>query len=315
MDGSAMRHGLPLACILLLVGVTTLPLPAFAQAEDGQQTDQRKQNRSDLSDEEKRKLKKRIQAAREAYQNEEYEQSVEKLERAYKLYPNPAFFYRIGLAHQNAGNYRAAIDSFERYLEEKPETSKRDEIEDRLAELEQRASDSEEDAPETDAPHDEESGTADRGEDDNGGSEEASIDPEKLEESDSGNNRTLGYVFGGAGLAGVLSSGAFTYLYFQSRNELEDLRSSNRRTSETEARESSILQQRNRRLAIAYASGGVAVVGLGAAAYFLLQPSDAAGDQSTRLLNPDLLDTDGPRIGLSTGGDGSEFRLHFGTRF
>ena len=70
-----------------------------------------------------------------AFAGGRYAEALDHFEAAYRLSPRPQLLYNIGLAQDRLRQDRAAIASFERFLAEVPDTTKRVEVEGRLSAL------------------------------------------------------------------------------------------------------------------------------------------------------------------------------------
>ena len=116
---------------LLCVAAVALALPRAAAAQSMQE------KRSELSSEDKERMVEFLKAGKEAYQNGEFEKAIPFLEKAYEILPNPGFHYRIALAHERAGHPAEALEYYEKFLEAKPDSAKRGQIEKTMARLEQ----------------------------------------------------------------------------------------------------------------------------------------------------------------------------------
>ncbi|MFB6351875.1 MAG: tol-pal system YbgF family protein, partial [Bradymonadaceae bacterium] len=57
------------------------------------------------------------------------------LKAAYEIIAHPNLRYRIALSHERAGNPTEAIEHYRKFLDEKPKTSKREEVEKRIERL------------------------------------------------------------------------------------------------------------------------------------------------------------------------------------
>ena len=69
----------------------------------------------------------------EAYQNGRFDQAVSLLRQAYALRPEPTLLFNIGLAQEEAGDLRGALDTYRRYLVEAKDPAGRDEARKRIA--------------------------------------------------------------------------------------------------------------------------------------------------------------------------------------
>lgn len=71
------------------------------------------------------------------YRAGSFQSALQLFEQAYREDPAPTLKYNIGQAHWKLGNYQAAISAYRQYLAERPNAANRQEIEQRIAELEQ----------------------------------------------------------------------------------------------------------------------------------------------------------------------------------
>ncbi len=74
-----------------------------------------------------------LKNAEDAYEDGFYEIALDRFLDAYETFPHPGFHARIGACHQALGDHDAAIESFERFIEEVPDAPNRAEVEDMLA--------------------------------------------------------------------------------------------------------------------------------------------------------------------------------------
>jgi len=73
--------------------------------------------------------------SRERYERGDYEASVALLQRAYEVFPEPNVLYNLARAHGQMGAYAEAIEAYERFLSEVPDTPLRAVIEERVVNL------------------------------------------------------------------------------------------------------------------------------------------------------------------------------------
>jgi tetratricopeptide (TPR) repeat protein len=64
-----------------------------------------------------------------------FEQAIAEFEKAYELAPSAILLYNIAQCHRHLGNKERALFFYRRYLEQAPDTSKRADVERRIAEL------------------------------------------------------------------------------------------------------------------------------------------------------------------------------------
>lgn len=118
---------------LLLCGVVLALVTVFAPrglvAEDGPSPD-------DLSKSERAKFARLLNQGKEAYVNENFEEAVPNFQKAYEVLPVPGLLYRIAQSYDRSGAPAKALGYYRKYLEERPESSKREKIEKKIEELE-----------------------------------------------------------------------------------------------------------------------------------------------------------------------------------
>lgn len=288
-----------------------LAVPALAGAESDP-------DRSALSDAEKERLNKLIEDARGDYQAERYEASIDKLKEAYNLYPNPAFFYRIGLAYQKADQPESALEYFRRYLDEKPESPKREEVEGRIASLEELLDDAETEEPAEDSESEaaDETETAETsGEGDESEKTTSASDGETDVASTSagGGDRSGGgpgpgpWIAGGVGGAATITGITFGILSVTAKQRVDSVTKNDELTRE-EARNRGLIQRPRRYGTIALVSGGVAVAALGTAGILL-----ATGNQDQQASRKRVPVGAKPVVGIAPvrEGEGALLRLDF----
>lgn len=260
------RHHTLLAALVTLATLAVAAPPAAEAQQTGDDSDA-------LTAEEKRELKSLLTSAREAYKNEEYDRAAHLLEAAYEIAPRPAFHYRLGLSYQNAGELEEARRHFRKYLDQKPDTPKRDEVERRLRELDSRIDD------------DTEAETAGR---------DATRDTDRAATTDAPSTDygpgAAGWASIAVGGAGLLSTTIFGVLFQQADSEYDDIRSRSKSLSRAESNIDQVTSRRNGRLTGTIVSASVAALGTGAATYFLL--TDRSPD-SRRTARPTI----SPRVG------------------
>lgn len=93
---------------------------------------------SELSADERERLKSLIETGRTAYEEGDFERSLAKFRQARDMLEHPDFVYRIALAHDRLGNVREAIEAYRQFLEMAPEAEERGKVERTIRELEQR---------------------------------------------------------------------------------------------------------------------------------------------------------------------------------
>ena len=90
---------------------------------------------ADGSDPALAQAKAHFEAGRTAYLGGDYASAVREFEAAEVLRPSPILDYNIGLAYEGLGDARRAIDSYNRYLTQKPDAQNRADVEARVATL------------------------------------------------------------------------------------------------------------------------------------------------------------------------------------
>src|SRR5262249_11679473 len=65
----------------------------------------------------------------------QYDKAVEEFQAAYLLRPSPLLLFNLAQAHRKAGHSQQALDLYERFLREQPETDLRAETEGYIAEV------------------------------------------------------------------------------------------------------------------------------------------------------------------------------------
>jgi len=93
------------------------------------------QDVAELTEAERSELGRLFNEAREAYDSQNYEASIQKLMAAYEIFPEPNILYRIGEMHETLENRAMAAEYYERYLVANPDDSERALIESRMARL------------------------------------------------------------------------------------------------------------------------------------------------------------------------------------
>lgn len=120
--------------VVAAVGVVFGSLAAPAEAV----ADNPPSDISELSKSEKRRLQNHIETGKKAYDNGNFETSLEEFQRAFELLRHPDFMYRVALAHDRLGNLKKAVEAYRRFLEMAPNADDRKKIERTIEELEDR---------------------------------------------------------------------------------------------------------------------------------------------------------------------------------
>ena len=89
-----------------------------------------------LTAEQKENFVEFVKAGKEAYSRGEFEKAVPFFEHAYSLVPRPALHYRIALCHERSGHPKKALEFYRKFLDAKPESSKRGQVEKTISRLE-----------------------------------------------------------------------------------------------------------------------------------------------------------------------------------
>jgi tetratricopeptide (TPR) repeat protein len=124
-----MRSGRTSRPLLLALALTAfaapqfLPFPKPARAANA------------VSAKDQKKAADLFKKAGEAYRKGEFQATVDLLNQAYALDPQPVLLYNLARAHEGLGDTDAAIDAYERFLTQEPKTADRGSIEQRLTTL------------------------------------------------------------------------------------------------------------------------------------------------------------------------------------
>src|SRR5262245_41913366 len=78
---------------------------------------------------EKKAAKAHATKAAKLFKAKSYQNALVEFEKAYGLFPAPALLYNMGQCHLFLGDYEKAIDRFESFLTEVPNTPYRDDVE------------------------------------------------------------------------------------------------------------------------------------------------------------------------------------------
>jgi len=118
-----------------VVALVLLGTPAMAQEDsvDGEALDEAE--RASLDQE----ARANFEAGRIAYGDARYEAALRYFEQAYELSERPALLYNIGQSLDRLRRDGEALEAFEAFLEQNPETPKRREVEVRIELLRERA--------------------------------------------------------------------------------------------------------------------------------------------------------------------------------
>jgi hypothetical protein len=80
-------------------------------------------------DKEKKKAKKHATNATKLFEAQAYDQALDEFQKAYDLYPVPGLLFNMGQCNLFLGEYETAIKLFNQFLEEKPDTPYRKDVE------------------------------------------------------------------------------------------------------------------------------------------------------------------------------------------
>lgn len=98
-------------------------------------TDPSERDLSDLTKREKQKFLTHLESGEEAYSGGEFEKAIPFFENAFEIYPDPRILAKIALSYERSGEPRKAIEYYERFLEEAPDSEKRGQVERTLESL------------------------------------------------------------------------------------------------------------------------------------------------------------------------------------
>jgi tetratricopeptide (TPR) repeat protein len=114
--------------ILLSLSLAGVPQMSVAQTR----------NFDELSETEKQDLANLINSGKSAYNEGEFEKSLDFFGRAYGLYPHPDILYRMGLCYERLGEDASAIRYYRQFLQEVPDAPERPRIEKTIEVIENR---------------------------------------------------------------------------------------------------------------------------------------------------------------------------------
>jgi tetratricopeptide (TPR) repeat protein len=115
----AILH-LPLLWLAICLAVVAAASPAYAQ------------------DPTTRAAKRHYERGQKLFALQKFDEALEQFQKAFDAKPIPDFLFNIGQCHRNLGDYEAAIFSFKRYLKLDPETDNREQVEELIAQLEEK---------------------------------------------------------------------------------------------------------------------------------------------------------------------------------
>ena len=232
----------PLLIAFVIFGFLTLGMSTASFAQDGEGGEEGS-TQEDFSS-----LTKR---GAQAYRSENYEQAVEFFKRAYEVRQVPNLLYNIGRAHEKLGNFEDAIEYYEQFANE-PDVdmkARRDAIDraDTLSKVVERRKKGEE---------------VDEEEIERQQSEGGLAQTETRMERD----YTLAYIFAGAGVATLATSGIFALQAGNAHSDFEEAASvQDMRDARSRGQTASVI-------ADSMLIAGIALSGVGV--YFFLQPPE-----------------------------------------
>lgn len=84
----------------------------------------------------KQQAKAHFTAAQSHYNLNEFEQALREFKESYRLYPDPVFLFNLGQCERQLGHTEEAIRFYRSYLREQPKAANRQDVLDKIAELE-----------------------------------------------------------------------------------------------------------------------------------------------------------------------------------
>jgi tetratricopeptide (TPR) repeat protein len=85
-----------------------------------------------------RTAKRHYDRGQKLFNLQKFDEALEQYQKAFDAKPIPSILFNIGQCHRNLGDYDAAIFSFKRYLKLDPEAENREQVEELIADLEQK---------------------------------------------------------------------------------------------------------------------------------------------------------------------------------
>jgi tetratricopeptide (TPR) repeat protein len=282
--------GLLTACSLF--GVTALPTPAAAQPEDGPKppsTDQ------ELSDEQQKKFDKLVKTGKRHFAQNNYEQALERFEKAYEIKRSSNLLFNMGLVAEKSGDLETALDYYKTFVVS-PNVSLdlRDKAQKRIKVIEPIVEDQLEDKKKAEQRAEEEPESLAETEGTKGDSGDSTSDTDTGETAEGGGSGVGGLLLTGGGVAAIGGGVAFTLLSQQAKNTFETASSVDKRRS---AQQSAYVNQ--------WIGSGLLVAGVGAATggiVMLLSQQNGKADSSSKAA---LRPTVGPNF------TGVQFRTNF----
>lgn len=233
----------------VLVAISLALAPSVVSgAEEGERAQRETRDRSDLSKEDKRKLVSLLKAARLSYEESEFQKTADLMKRAHDILAEPEFLYRIALSYEKSDQPRDAVEYYRRYLEAKPDSGKKQKVEQTIAELELRIDDR----------------------------SKRSADEPSSRDAPPTSSRTMPIVFTSIGGGLALGSIVFGVLYGQAQGEYRATMERSRSISRDQANLQQKVSRRNTLLGLTYGTTGLAVASLGYATYLWITGSSAS---------------------------------------
>lgn len=116
--------------IALLLSLSLVGAPQLSMAQT--------RSFDELSETEKQDLSNLINSGKKAYNEGEFEKSLDFFGRAYGLYPHPDILYRMGLCYERLGEDAPAVRYYRQFLKEVPDAPERPRIEKTIEVIESR---------------------------------------------------------------------------------------------------------------------------------------------------------------------------------
>jgi hypothetical protein len=117
---------------VVLGALSAAASPGVALAQEAQAGEAEAAGEVDAADAEARSL---FDAGSMAFSHGRYEEALERFERAYDLSGRPELLYNIAATHDRLRNDEAALEHFERFIADVPDTERSSEVEARIAVL------------------------------------------------------------------------------------------------------------------------------------------------------------------------------------
>ncbi len=120
-------------CKRLLIGCVFVGIAGVCPAQESWAQDVK--NFKDLSESEKDTFEIFLKQGRVAFEDGRFDMALSSFEQAYYVFPQPKLLYLIAQCHNQLGHATQAIEYYRKFLEEVPDTSKREEIEETITRL------------------------------------------------------------------------------------------------------------------------------------------------------------------------------------